>query len=108
LVFQEHGAQIALVSEDNHVHFKQIAITRVLDNAMEITEGISASDRIINNPSAALLEGDPVIIVTPAPGYLYKEKATEGDPAKEPSSKDVTSKDGVPAEEPSSKEVTSK
>jgi RND family efflux transporter MFP subunit len=106
LVFQEHGAQIALVSEDNHVHFKQIAITRVLDNAMEITEGISATDRIINNPSAALLEGDPVIIVTPAAGYQYL--STEGVPAKEPSSKEVTSKDGVPAEEPSSKEVMSK
>jgi len=69
LVFQEYGAQIALVSEDNHVHFKPIAVTRVLDNQMEITEGISATDRIINNPSAALLEGDKVIIITPAPGY---------------------------------------
>ena len=36
LVFQEHGAQIAMVSEDDHVHFKPIAMTRVLDNAMEI------------------------------------------------------------------------
>jgi hypothetical protein len=69
LVFQEHGAQIAMVSEDDRVHFKPIAVTRVLDNAMEITEGISATDRIINNPSAALLEGDKVVIVTPAPGY---------------------------------------
>jgi len=69
LVFQEHGAQIALVGEDDHVHFKPIAVTRVLDNAMEIQEGISATDRIINNPSAALLEDDKVIIITPAPGY---------------------------------------
>jgi len=69
LVFQEHGAQIALVDGDDRVHFKPITMTRVIDNAMEITEGISASDRIINNPSAALLEGDKVIIVTPAPGY---------------------------------------
>jgi len=69
LVFQEHGAQIAMVSEDDRVHFKPIAVNRVLDNAMEITDGISASDRIVNNPSAALLEGDKVIIITPAPGY---------------------------------------
>jgi RND family efflux transporter MFP subunit len=69
LVFQEHGAQIAMVGEDDHVHFKPIAVTRVLDNAMEITEGISESDRIINNPSSALLEGEKVVIVTPAPGY---------------------------------------
>ena len=69
MVFQEHGAQIVLVSEDDHVHFKPITITRVMDNVMEITEGISEGDRIVNNPSAALLEGDQVIIVTPTPGY---------------------------------------
>ena len=69
LVFQEHGAEIAMVGEDDRVHFKAIAVTRVLDNAMEIAEGISAGDRVINNPSAALLDGDKVIIVTPAPGY---------------------------------------
>jgi hypothetical protein len=40
-----------------------------MDNVMEITEGISEGDRIVNNPSAALLEGDQVIIVTPTPGY---------------------------------------
>jgi RND family efflux transporter MFP subunit len=80
LVFQEHGAQIALVSEDDRVHFKSIAVNRILDNAMEITEGISASDRIINNPSAALLEGDQVRIVTPAPGY----QLTDEPPPQEP------------------------
>jgi len=69
LVFQEHGAQIALVGEDDRVHFKPIAMNRVLDNVMEITEGITESDRIINNPSAALLEGDKVRIVTPTAGY---------------------------------------
>jgi hypothetical protein len=79
LVFQEHGAQIALVSEDDRVHFKPIAVTRVLDNAMEITEGISASDRIVNNPSAALLEGDKVVIVTPAPGYQITDESSPKD-----------------------------
>ena len=74
LVFQEQGAQIVLVGEDDRVHFKPITMTRVLDNAIEITEGISASDRIINNPSAALLEGDKVRIVTPAPGYQITDE----------------------------------
>ena len=88
LVFQEHGAQIAMVSEDDHVHFKPIAVTRVLDNAMEITEGITASDRIINNPSAALLEGDRVVIVTPAPGYQIEvEPSVKDSPMKEVTSK---------------------
>ena len=69
LVFQEHGTQVAVVTEDDRVHFKPITVSRLLDNAVEVAEGISASDRIVNNPSAALLEGDKVRIVTPAPGY---------------------------------------
>ena len=69
LVFQEHGAEVAIVGEGDRVHFKAIAMSRVLDNAIEVTEGISASDQIINNPSAALLEGDKVRIVTAAAGY---------------------------------------
>ena len=83
LVFQEQGAQIVLVGEDDRIHFKPIIMTRVLDNAMEITEGISPSDRIINNPSSALLEGDKVIIVTAAQGYDNMSPTT-GNPAAKP------------------------
>jgi RND family efflux transporter MFP subunit len=82
LVFQEQGAQIVLVGEDDRIHFKPIIMTRVLDNAMEITEGISPSDRIINNPSSALLEGDKVIIVTAAHGYDIVSPTTDNPAAK--------------------------
>ena len=63
-----------MLSEDDHVHFKPIAMSRVLDNAIEVTDGIAATDRIINNPSAALLEGDKVVIVTPAHGYQLTDE----------------------------------
>ena len=69
LVFQEHGTQVAVVTDDDRVHFKPIHVSRLLDNTVEVAEGISTSDRIVNNPSAALLEGDKVRVVTPAPGY---------------------------------------
>ncbi|MBS0183035.1 MAG: efflux RND transporter periplasmic adaptor subunit [Nitrospira sp.] len=69
LVYQEQGMQVAAVTEDNHVHFKPITVTQLMDNAVEVAEGISASDRLINNPTATLLEGDQVRIVTPRPGY---------------------------------------
>jgi len=80
LVFQEHGTQVAVVTEDNTVHFKPIEVTKILDNVIELTSGISEEDRIINNPSAALLEGDKVRIVTPAAGYdiLNPEAKTAG------------------------------
>jgi len=69
LVFQEKGTEVAVVTEDSRVHFKPIVVNKILDATIEVKEGLSTSDRIINNPSAALLEGDKVRIVTPAPGY---------------------------------------
>ncbi|HXF92436.1 MAG TPA: efflux RND transporter periplasmic adaptor subunit [Nitrospiraceae bacterium] len=69
LVFQEHGTQVAVVTDANRVHFKPITVSKLMDNAVEVADGVSESDRVINNPSAGLLEGDLVRIVTPAPGY---------------------------------------
>ena len=69
LVFQEHGTQVAVATEDDRVHFKPVIVSKLMDNAVEVAEGISQTDRVVNNPSAALLEGDKVRVVTPAPGY---------------------------------------
>ena len=87
LVFQEHGTQVAIVSEGDRLHFKPITVDKIFDNYIEVTEGISEGDRIVNNPSAALLEGDKVNIVTSAPGY----EITDEHPP-ELSTKVVTSK----------------
>ncbi len=82
LVFQEHGTQVAVVTDENRVHFKPITVSKLMDNAVEVTDGVSASDRVINNPSAALLEGDPGRIVTPAPGCdLITEPVSKESPS---------------------------
>lgn len=80
LVFDEMGTRVAVVDDDNIVHFKPIKIQRILDATVELSEGISTEDRIINNPSAAILEGDKVTIVTPAPGYDMINKPNEPAP----------------------------
>ncbi|MDE3243599.1 MAG: efflux RND transporter periplasmic adaptor subunit [Nitrospirota bacterium] len=69
LVFQEHGTEVAVVTEDDRVHLKPITVSKLMDQIVEVAGGLSASDRVINNPSAALLDGDKVRVVTPAPGY---------------------------------------
>lgn len=69
LVFQEHGTQVAVVTEDDRIQLKPITVSKLMDNAVEVAEGISTSDRVVNNPSAALLAGEKVRVVTPAPGY---------------------------------------
>jgi hypothetical protein len=35
---------------------------------------VAREDRIVNNPSSALLEGDKVRVVTPADGYVIDPK----------------------------------
>ena len=87
LVFQEHGTQVAVVTEDDRVHLKPITVTKPLDNAVEVAERLSPTDRIINNPSAALLEGRKVRVVTPAPGYdVVNTEAPVSTASEQPSS----------------------
>lgn len=69
LVFQEHGTQVAVVTHDNRIHLKPIKVSKLMDKYVEVEEGLSAGDRIVNNPNAALLEGNAVRVVTPPPGY---------------------------------------
>ncbi|GBD57488.1 efflux RND transporter periplasmic adaptor subunit [Gluconobacter wancherniae] len=77
LVFQEKGMQVAVVDQSNHVHYRNIKVGRMADSSTEIQAGVTPEDRIINNPPADLLEGDPVHVVTPARGY-DQSGATEG------------------------------
>jgi len=85
LVFQEHGTQLVVVTGNDRVHLKTITVSKLMDSIVEVAEGISMSDRVVNNPSAALLEGDKVLVVLPTPGYgLVGTGAAE---AKEQSSK---------------------
>lgn len=69
MVFEERGTQVATVTADNRIHFKPITVGKILDATVEVLSGITREDRIVDNPSAALLEGDEVRIVQPARGY---------------------------------------
>lgn len=86
MVFQEYGTEVAVVTDDDRIHFKPITVTKFRDVTVEVSKGISETDRIVNNPSAALLEGEKVVIVTPAPGYDLVRKGKPDAGAKEPSS----------------------
>jgi RND family efflux transporter MFP subunit len=84
LVFQEHGTQVAVLTEDDRVQLKPITVSKLMDQIVEVAEGLSASDRVINNPSAALLDGDKVRVVTPAPGYDLVNRTAGGREAPQP------------------------
>ncbi len=79
LIYKEHATQVAVVKEDDHLHLQTITVAKLLDNIIEVEEGISSGDRVVNNPTAALLDGSQVRVVTPEPGYdlVAEEGATE-------------------------------
>lgn len=70
MVFQEEGSAVALLTEDSTVHIQPMEIVHFNASSLEIT-GVSKTDRVIDNPSAYLLEGTKVTVINePAKGYI--------------------------------------
>jgi hypothetical protein len=40
---------------------------------VQVTSGVSANDKLVNNPPAGLLDGQSVQLVTPAAGYAQDQ-----------------------------------
>jgi len=65
LIFRAEGTQVALVSATNRVHLRSVTLGENLGQIVQVTSGLSASDKLINNPPAGLLEGQQVQPVGP-------------------------------------------
>lgn len=60
LIFRTEGMQVATVDGRNRVKLKTVKISRDLGASVDISNGISQTDRIIDNPADALQDGDEV------------------------------------------------
>jgi membrane fusion protein, multidrug efflux system len=69
LVFRAQGMQVALVDEHNRVRLQDVVVGTNLGTTVQIRGGLKATDRVINNPSSGLLDGQEVRIVDATPGY---------------------------------------
>jgi membrane fusion protein (multidrug efflux system) len=69
LIFRADGAQVAIVDAQNHVHLQNVTLGQNLGQTVQVTSGVAANDKLVNNPPAGLLEGQSVQLVTPAAGY---------------------------------------
>jgi len=77
LIFEEQGEQVAVVDGSNHVHLRKVEVGHNLGQDVEIISGLKADDRVVNNPSAGLLDGEEVKVVPHAtPGYNEVQTAT--------------------------------
>jgi membrane fusion protein, multidrug efflux system len=77
LIFRQNGAQVAVVDAQNHVHLRNVILGQNLGKTIQITSGLSPGDKLVNNPSAGLLDGQAVRPVTPAKGYATTTQKSE-------------------------------
>ncbi len=62
LQYRHSGPVVAIVGPDNHVRIRPVVVTRDLGTTAEIGSGLSASDRVVDNPPESLSDGDLVRI----------------------------------------------
>lgn len=60
LVFRAEGIQVASVDGDAKIHLKKVTIGHDFGSEVEITEGLSATDAIVLNPSDSIAAGSTV------------------------------------------------
>ena len=73
LVTGNQGTQVAVLDGNNKVVLKRVQLGRDFGDSVEIVAGLSASDRVINNPPETLSDGDAVRLAaaaTQAPGPI--------------------------------------
>jgi len=64
LILGDHGEEVATVSQDGHVVMKPVTIAHDLGDFVEIGTGITAADRVVNNPPDSIANGDQVRIAS--------------------------------------------
>ena len=65
LLFRSEGTAVGIVHPDGKVEVRKIVINRDLGDRLQISQGLSESDKVIVNPSDSLADGMTVTIATP-------------------------------------------
>ncbi|WP_321871558.1 efflux RND transporter periplasmic adaptor subunit [Paraburkholderia tropica] len=78
LLFRDQGMQVALVDANNRVHLQNVKLGLNLGQTVQVTSGLTTSDRVIVSPSAGILDGQQVQIVTGVPGMAPAGASTGG------------------------------
>jgi membrane fusion protein, multidrug efflux system len=84
LIFRAAGTQVAVVDANNRVHLRDITLGQNLGQTVQVTSGLSPSDKLVNNPPAGLLDGETVQPVTPVTGYASAPKNPAVQPGEPP------------------------
>jgi RND family efflux transporter MFP subunit len=60
VIINKAGVQVATVDAQNRVQLRKVTMARDLGNVIEISAGLSAQDRVIENPPDGISNGDTV------------------------------------------------
>ena len=81
LIFRAHGMQVAVADAHQHVELRDVTIGTDLGTRVEITSGLHAGERVIDNPPDSLASGDLVRLASAnAPGAQATQTAAMHDP----------------------------
>jgi RND family efflux transporter MFP subunit len=75
LIMGRNGVQIATLDASNHVRLRKVAIARDLGNAVELGDGVTRADRIIDSPPDGIADGDVVRVAEARPAAEPARKA---------------------------------
>ena len=64
LIFRGEGLKVAKLGDDGKAHIVPVIVARDLGNEVEISNGLSADDKIILSPPDALVDGQTVRVST--------------------------------------------
>jgi RND family efflux transporter MFP subunit len=75
LIMGRNGVQVATLDADNRVRIRKVAIARDLGNAIELGDGVTRADRIIDSPPDGIADGDAVRVAETRPAAAPVRKA---------------------------------
>ncbi|RDS79468.1 efflux RND transporter periplasmic adaptor subunit [Dyella monticola] len=64
LIFRDQGPQVAVLGPDQRAHLHDVHIAMDMGTTLQIDQGLSATDRVIENPPDSLMDGDKVRVET--------------------------------------------
>jgi len=66
LIFRAEGTRVAVVDGEGKVKLRPVTLGRYLGEAVEVVDGLAATDRVVLNPPDSLADGDAVSIAKEA------------------------------------------
>jgi RND family efflux transporter MFP subunit len=73
LIFRRRGLQIAVLQSDDRVRLQAVSVARDFGGQVELSGGVKATDRIIDNPPDSLEDGDVVRTGQAAQGAVHAQ-----------------------------------